>query len=87
MTNIYNLLNSTPIYIATQEYQCRTHRKKRINKKWRKRYGCYEINKMPHGQVIMTDDGVMWMTKRTFEKLKGAIYDKKTNNRATEIFS
>ena len=84
---ITNLFSSTPIYIATQEYQRRTHRKKRINKKWRKRYGCYEINKIPHGQVIMTDDGVMWMTKRTFEKLKGVIYDEKTDNRTVGILN
>ena len=28
---------------------------------------------MPHYQVIMMDDGVIWMTKRTFEKLKKSI--------------
>lgn len=60
------------IYIATQEHQCRKHRKKRINKKWRKRYGVIEFNTMPHGQAIMMDDGVIWMTKRTYEKLKNA---------------
>ena len=66
------LLTGYPIYIATQEYQRRKHRKKRINKKWRKRYGVIEFNKMPHGQVIMTDNGVIWMTKRTYEELKNA---------------
>ena len=64
------LLTSYPIYIATQEYQRRKHHKKRINKKWRKRYGVIEINMMPHGQVIMMDNGVLWMTKRTFQELK-----------------
>lgn len=63
------LLTGYPIYIATQVYQRRKHHKKRINKKWRKRYGVIELNTMPHGQAIMTDDGI-WMTKRTFEKLK-----------------
>lgn len=66
------LLEGYPIYIATQEFQRRKHRKKRINKKWRKRYGTIEFNGMPHGAVIM-DNGVIWMTKRTFENLKKSI--------------
>jgi hypothetical protein len=59
-----------PIYIATKYIQKRKHRKKRINKKWQKRYGYYEINYMPHNEVITMDDGTVLMTKRTFEKLK-----------------
>lgn len=58
-----------PIYIATKEWQRRKHHKKRINKKWLKRYGCYEINMMPHNQVVMMDDGTIWMTKQTYEKI------------------
>ena len=57
-----------PIYIATKEWQRRKHRKKRINKKWLKRYGCYEMNMMPHNQVVMMDDGTIWMTKQTYKK-------------------
>ena len=70
MTDYYSLLTGYPIYIATQEFQRRKHRKKRINKKWRKRYGTVELNSMPHGKVIMMDNGVIWMTKRTFEQIK-----------------
>ena len=58
-----------PIYIATKEFQRRKHRKRRINKKWLKRYGTYELNMMPHNEVIMMDN-VIWMTKRTYQKLK-----------------
>lgn len=58
-----------PIYIATKEWQKRKHRKKRINKKWLKRYGTYEFNMMPHNEIIMMDNAV-WMTKRTYQKLK-----------------
>jgi hypothetical protein len=64
------IYNGYPVYIATKEFQKRKHRKKRINKKWRKRYGCYELNLMPHNQVIMMDNGVIYMTKRTFESFK-----------------
>lgn len=62
-------LNSRPIYIATKEYQRRRHHKKRINKKWRKRYGVVEFNTMPHGHVIIKSDCLI-MTKRTFEMIK-----------------
>lgn len=62
-----------PVYIATKEVQRRKHRKKRINKKWRKRYGCYELNRMPHNEVVLLDNSVIWMTKRTWEALKNNI--------------
>lgn len=58
-----------PIYIVTKEYQRRTHRKKRINKKWRKRYGCNVVNMMPDGKVMLID-GTLFMTKKTFEEAK-----------------
>ena len=70
MTELNMLLNGFPVYIATKEIQIRKHHKKRINKKWRKRYGCIELNYMPHNQVVQTDDGTIYMTKRTFEKVK-----------------
>ena len=38
-----------------------------------KAYGCYELNLMPHNEIVMTDNGVIWMTKRTFENLKKSI--------------
>lgn len=60
-----------PVYIATKEYQRRKHHKKRINKKWRKRYGVVEINLMPHGQVMFNEvDRILYMTKKTFEEVK-----------------
>ena len=68
MSNFEHLIYGTPICIATKSGQRRKHRKKRINKKWLKKYGCYEYNMMPHGQVI-TVDGVIYMTKQTYETL------------------
>jgi hypothetical protein len=70
MTDYKALLTDYPIYIATKEIQRRKHHKKRINKKWRKRYGTIELNSMPHGEIVMMDNGVIWMTKRTFESLR-----------------
>lgn len=71
MTDYKTLLTGYPIYIATKEIQRRKHHKKRINKKWRKRYGMIELNSMPHGEVVMMDNGVLWMTKKTYQRIKG----------------
>lgn len=60
------------VRIATKEYQCRRHHKKRINKKWRKRYGVIETNMMPDGQLIKINDE-LFMTKKTFQDLKKAL--------------
>ena len=73
MTDYKTLLTGYPIYIASKEIQRRKHHKKRINKKWLKRYGMIELNSMPHGEIVMMDNGVIWMTKRTFENLKKSI--------------
>lgn len=71
MTNTIGFYEGIPVYIATWKYQRRKHRKKRINKKWRKRYGVIEYNTMPHGQVIYNEfDRVMYMTEKTFEEIK-----------------
>ena len=71
MTDYKALLTGYPIYIATKEVQRRKHHKKRINKKWRKRYGVYEYNLMPHEQVIFNEvDRVFYMTKKTYNELK-----------------
>lgn len=67
MTNFEALLTGYPIYIATKKRQRRKHRKKRINKKWKKRYGFYEMNMMPHGQIVMMDNSGIWMTEKTYQ--------------------
>lgn len=77
MTNYEALLTGYPIYIATKEFQRRKHHKKRINKKWRKRYGTIELNSMPHGEIVMMDNGVIWMTKKTFEELRLSVQSRK----------
>ena len=69
MTDYKTLLTGCPIYIATKEIQRRKHHKKRINKKWRKRYGMIELNSMPHGEVVMMDNGAIWMTKKTYQRI------------------
>jgi len=58
-----------PIHIATKKRQRKKHHKKRINKKWQKRYGFYEYDMMPHGKMMLFD-GVLYMTEKTFNELK-----------------
>jgi hypothetical protein len=71
MTNYEALLTGYPIYIATKEVQRRKHHKKRINKKWRKRYGVIEYNLIPHGKIIFNEiNQVFYMTKKTLQELQ-----------------
>ena len=63
------LLMGCPIRIATKEVQRRKHHKKRINKKWAKRYGFIEVDYIPQGKVITTD-GAIWMTRKDFNEFK-----------------
>ena len=80
MTNYEALLTGYPIYIATKEVQRRKHSKKRINKKWRKRYGVIEYNSMPHGEIIFNEiDRVFYMTKKTLQELQNSC-DRKNDN-------
>lgn len=67
MTSYEALLTGYPIYIATKEVQRKKHHKKRINKKWRKRYGIIEYNLMPHREIFFNEkDQVFYMTKKTY---------------------
>lgn len=49
--------------------QIRKHKKKRINKKWLKRYGYYGKQKLDKGQVVLVN-GVMYISRPCFRKLK-----------------
>lgn len=47
----------------------RTHKKKRIDKKWLKRYGYYGKQLLSRGQIIMVDN-IAYMSLDTFRSLK-----------------
>lgn len=49
--------------------QVRKHHKRRINKKWLKRYGVYGKQKLEKDQVIIID-GVAYMSRPHFRALK-----------------
>lgn len=60
-----------PIVIVQEHENCeqvRKHKKKRINKKWLKRYGTY-CEMLNPGEVVRVD-GKLLMSRRTYNKLK-----------------
>ena len=74
-SNLLNYCSGTPIIIDHDKViktQKRRHKKKRINKKWLKRYG-YDItiqkSSLEDGQVISTLQGLM-MNEKTYHMLE-----------------
>ena len=57
------------IVVPDSKKQNRTHRKKRINKKWANRYGYTTYNSIEDEKVI-TMNGSMYVNPRTYYKLK-----------------
>ena len=73
MDGILSQFNSVPIVIVpTYKRQNRTHKKKRINKKWAKRYGFTEHNTMEDGQVINMN-GSLYMNAKTASIFKTSL--------------
>ena len=74
MEGIYGTYTGIPIIVTDKIKQKRTHRKKRINKKWAKIYGFIE-NNYPYiedDKAIMFK-GKIYMNGKTFLKLKSDI--------------
>lgn len=64
----------------TKDIQRRTHKKKRINKKWLKRYG---MKIVPDNTKILLANNTLMMTGKCYEKLR-KFTDKDVND--MEIF-
>ncbi len=60
----YNVIESP--YMA-DNVQAKTHKKKRINKKWKKRYGTKEV---PWNKLLITNDRKIYAHPKIVEKLK-----------------
>ena len=73
------LLSGIPIRIFEDFRQPRKHRKKRINKKWRKRYGYAVRTPLEAEQVVYLKpnnhfpNGCLYMNRETYEKFKHTI--------------
>lgn len=63
---LYSLLSADIVVICEHDdgEQIRKHKKKRINKKWRKRYGVYH-EPLKKGQILMAD-GTMYVSRTTY---------------------
>lgn len=71
MSGVFGTYTGIPIIITDKRKQKRTHRRKRINKKWAKRYGFIENNYLyiEDDKAIMFE-GKIYMNEKTFLKLK-----------------
>lgn len=67
-----NMINGMTINITTKRVQARKHKKKRINKKWMKRYGFKTQDVQKHDQVIISDNK-LFMTEYCFNKIKSSL--------------
>ena len=73
MKSVLDTYTGIPIIVVPDsKKQNRTHRKKRINKKWAKRYGFAEYNSIENDNVIALD-GKMYMNQRTYYKMKSLL--------------
>lgn len=70
------MFNGMPIIISNyiiKKVRCRTHKKRRIDKKWLKRYGYKEVQ---DSTTVYMTNGSLFMSKKCYDKFSGLI-DKK----------
>lgn len=75
LRSLEEISNSLPIIIISEKDngdQRRTHKKKRINKKWRKRYGTVSTP-IEKGQCMVIKGAGIYMSRKTYNAIKGAI--------------
>ena len=64
------LFNGMPIVITPgSKMQNRTHKKKRINKKWAKRYGYTYYDVIEDGKILICNENTLYMNQKTHESL------------------
>lgn len=62
------IINGFPVKIVGSRRQVRKHKKKRINKKWAKRYGYKYYSPLENGKTYIMD-GAIYMNWWTYEYL------------------
>ena len=76
MDREFDYLYGTPIIIVpTRKIQNRTHKKKRINNKWAKRYG-FTISETLKNSETYLIDGKLYMNQHIYEALKKGLENK-----------
>ena len=59
------------IVVPDSLQQNRTHKRKRINKKWAKRYGFSRYNTLEDGKIVQSVlDKTLYMNPRTYDGLR-----------------
>lgn len=63
------------IVLPDKKVQIRTHKKKRINKKWAKRYGVKRLKNqlLNNNQMLIMASGEVYMNEETYSTLKKTI--------------
>lgn len=65
-----DMLNGMPVIITntiTKKVRCRTHKKRRIDKKWLKRYGYREVQDDTKMYIF---NGSLLMSQKCYDKFK-----------------
>ena len=73
MVNDMDMWNGMPVVInnyITKTVRCRTHKKRRIDKKWLKRYGYKEVQDDTKMYVF---DGKLLMSQKCFDKIRNTL--------------
>ena len=70
ITPYYNGKSLVETTAITKEVQRRTHRKRRINKKWAKRYG---FKNVPDDDVLLLHGSVIYGTPKAVKKIVAAM--------------
>lgn len=66
------MFSGMPIIITTRRFQARKHKKRRINKKWLKRYGVKVIEVQDHNKPFVFK-GKIYMTEQCYYRMKGLL--------------
>lgn len=70
--NFVECMNGYDIIVTTKKQQIMKHKRKRINKKWAKRYGFMYFDIQEPGQAVIVERKI-YMTQRDFDFLKEAL--------------
>lgn len=78
MSILRNLNGLYIIVVPDSLRQNRTHKRKRINKKWAKRYGFSRYNTLEDGKVVQSVlDKTLYMNPRTYDDLQVGLMEGK----------
>lgn len=75
------------IIITTQQIQPRRHKKRRIDKKWKKRYGIVMEVQEVGRPVYVPENNTVYMTQRDYDRLFGKTRRKRKHEKYCRHYS